>query len=574
MKKVTGIRGLLRYNAVLLALFLVVCTGGILYILYRINQAGLERQIGLISESVAGDVDYKLLNITRFSTHIFLDSEFQEATTHLDDADNQRYYEKISDIFSQMVIFSSLVVDVYYWPFDEAGELQFENYIIQGRTAEFMMYNQQAFEEFAENPANARGKLGIVTDNGAGFMAFTRVTTGILPENYLRPIGLGAVVVNVSRLFDRVNDIDVTGARAGITDGQYNGVFRGSISSMAAGEQFIVKDRAIVYPLGHFDWQIVSVYTVQTVFSSFGSAVIAFIVEMALLMLLFSLCMLLFIYFNSKQYYLFQDTFRKIEAGNLQMKMPYGKDPEVNKVAERFNSMMDAINQLNRQVLDAEVSSLRLRLEKNNYLLKYLNSQINKHFVFNTFGLIRAFVNIGETKKAASCIDSMCDVMRYTLRTKDVVRLREELESLSSYLNIQALRCPGIDVRMEIDEDCTEEYIPKFILQPIVENCYAHGFEEGKGHIFIRVGHSGEFLKIVVQDDGRGVSQEELRRLRENLSEKGESVGSDGIALRNIARRLQIVSSVTGTLTLDSETGRGFTVTIEVKLDNGESMNV
>ena len=132
----------------LLALFLAFCTGGILFILYRINQSGLERQIGLISESVAGDVDYKLLNITRFSTHIFLDSEFQEATMHLDDADNQQYYEKISDVFSQMVIFSSLVVDVYYWPFDEAGELHFDNYIIQGRTAEFMMYNRQSFEKF------------------------------------------------------------------------------------------------------------------------------------------------------------------------------------------------------------------------------------------------------------------------------------------------------------------------------------------------------------------------------------------------------------------------------------------
>lgn len=574
MKKANGIRKLVRYNAVILALFLVVCTGAVLIILYRANAAGLERQIEMLSESVADDVDYKVLNISRFSSQIFLNAEFQEALKHLDDADNQQYYEAISNIFAQMVTFSSLIVDVYFWPFDDGGGMRFDNYIIQGSTAVFMTDKRESFEAFAAAPENRRGKLGIVTRQGDMFMAFTRVVTGMLDDNYLKPVGLGAVIVNVNALFESVNDMEVTGAAAGIADAQMNAVFAGGIESSVEGGVFVPQGKSVAYPLENFGWKLLTLYNAGTVWSTFGGTAIAFIAEMLLLMCLFSLCMLLFNYFHSKQYYLFQETFRKIEAGDLRQKMPYGKDAEINKVAERFNSMMDAINDLNSQVVDAEVASLQLKLEKNEYLLKYLNSQINKHFMFNTFGLIRAFVNTGKSKKASSCIDSMCEVMRYTLSTKDIVLLREELDSLAAYLRIQTLRRPGIAVTMEIAEDCLDVRIPKFILQPIVENCYAHGFSGEKGTIAIRAAQQGEMLRIEVQDDGCGVPAHKLEALRANLLSAGAQSGSDGIALRNIDRRLRIVPSAQGTLELDSEEGKGFKVTVLVRIVQGEETDV
>jgi two-component system LytT family sensor kinase len=201
------------------------------------------------------------------------------------------------------------------------------------------------------------------------------------------------------------------------------------------------------------------------------------------------------------------------------------------------------------------------RLQEQEHLLlaakiEALKSQINPHFLFNTLTSISSLIR-SEPDTARMLIIKLSALLRRLLRShQHFVTLREELESIDEYLDIEVVRFgPKLTVLKEISPDTIDLVVPSMILQPLVENSIKHGLSRklGSGTITIRSRRENGRAIIEVEDDGMGFV---LDRLNQPMS--------SGIGLTNVRERLRVIYGATYQLRLDSEPGRGTRAIIEV----------
>jgi len=188
--------------------------------------------------------------------------------------------------------------------------------------------------------------------------------------------------------------------------------------------------------------------------------------------------------------------------------------------------------------------------------IEALKSQINPHFLFNTLTSISSLIR-SQPDTARMLIIKLSALLRRLLRShQHFVTLREELESIDEYLDIEAVRFgPKLRIKKDIGPDTLGVLVPSMILQPLVENSIKHGLSRkvGPGSITIRSSRHGGRAVIEVEDDGMGFM---LDRLDEPMS--------NGIGLANVRERLAVVYGTAYQLTLNSEPGRGTSARIEV----------
>ena len=188
--------------------------------------------------------------------------------------------------------------------------------------------------------------------------------------------------------------------------------------------------------------------------------------------------------------------------------------------------------------------------------IEALKSQINPHFLFNTLTSISSLIR-SQPDTARTLIIKLSALVRRLLRShQHFVTLREELESIDEYLDIEAIRFgPKLRVLKDIGPDTLGVIVPSMILQPLVENSIKHGLSRkvGPGAITIRSRLVGGRAVIEVEDDGMGFM---LDRLEEPMS--------SGIGLANVRERLAVVYGTAYQLTLTSEPGQGTSARIEV----------
>jgi two-component system LytT family sensor kinase len=188
--------------------------------------------------------------------------------------------------------------------------------------------------------------------------------------------------------------------------------------------------------------------------------------------------------------------------------------------------------------------------------IEALKSQINPHFLFNTLASISSLIR-SQPDTARTLIIKLSGLLRRLMRShQHFVTLREELESIDEYLDIEVARFgPKLRVRKDISPDTISVVVPSMILQPLVENSIKHGLSRKVGHglIVIRSRRQHGRVSIEVEDDGMGF-----------LVERLEAPMASGIGLANVRERLRVIYGATYQLTLTSEPGRGTTARIEV----------
>jgi two-component system LytT family sensor kinase len=188
--------------------------------------------------------------------------------------------------------------------------------------------------------------------------------------------------------------------------------------------------------------------------------------------------------------------------------------------------------------------------------IEVLKSQINPHFLFNTLTSVSALIR-SEPETARMLITRLAALLRRLLRShQHFVSLREELDSVDEYLDIEVVRFgPKLQVSKSLDPETLHVVVPSMILQPLVENAIKHGLSRkvGNGSITIRSWRQAGRVVLEVEDDGMGFV---LDRLKEPMA--------SGIGLANVRERLRVIYGTTYQLTLSSEPGRGTTARIEV----------
>jgi two-component system, LytTR family, sensor kinase len=186
--------------------------------------------------------------------------------------------------------------------------------------------------------------------------------------------------------------------------------------------------------------------------------------------------------------------------------------------------------------------------------MEALQNQINPHFLFNTLNSVSSLVRF-DPDSARELIIKLATILRRLLNSSDAfVPLREELEFIDNYLDIEVVRFgpDKLQVVKELESPSLDAMVPSMLLQPLIENCIKHGLAskiEG-GTIFLRSRLTDSRLIIEVEDNGVGMGAA-------NLLEKPTGLGGTGIGLANVAERLKVLYGDTARMTIDSNEGKG-----------------
>ena len=230
---------------------------------------------------------------------------------------------------------------------------------------------------------------------------------------------------------------------------------------------------------------------------------------------------------------------------------------ELEEIADQINKMMASINELNQKNLDLVNVNNRMEIQN-------LQAQINPHFIYNTLDNIRYLI-VQDARKADELIERFTHILRYSINnTKNRTYLQEDMEYIEDYLVIQKTRFGAkFSYSLEIDEECWPVVIPKLLLQPLIENSLKYGFRKKAAiSVWIRGRIEGDYLVLEVRDDGPGQPQSTLETLRSILNSGKINIAHNG--LQNINRRIFLEYGHDSGLTLDSEEGEGFTVTLRL----------
>lgn len=207
---------------------------------------------------------------------------------------------------------------------------------------------------------------------------------------------------------------------------------------------------------------------------------------------------------------------------------------------------------------------IQIKLEEQERLLLHarmeaLQNQINPHFLFNTLNSISSLVRF-DPDMAREVISKLATILRRLLNSADAfVPLREEVEFIDNYLDIEVVRFGKDNLRVvkELSLDSLDVMVPSMLLQPLVENSIKHGLaskiEGGSIHLRSRLTENG--LVIEVEDDGVGMS----------ATQPIQSRGS-GIGMANIHERLQVLYGNDARMTINSREGKGTLVRIRLPL--------
>ncbi|WP_297988032.1 sensor histidine kinase, partial [uncultured Anoxybacillus sp.] len=237
------------------------------------------------------------------------------------------------------------------------------------------------------------------------------------------------------------------------------------------------------------------------------------------------------------------------------------RSDEIGRLGRSFNKMLDQIQRFISLVEWKE----RQRWEAE---LRSLQEHIKPHFLYNTLDTIHWMARKRGADDVAQVIESLSKLFRIGLsKGKDMILFSEEIEHIQSYLSIQKVRYQEkLNYTIAISPCVHDLYIVKLILQPIVENAIYHGIKQrrGSGHITIRAEEKEGRVIIKVQDDGVGMSKEALASLRRILAAdfiaREEKI--NGYGMMNVQARIQLAFGSSYGLDVESEEGKGTTVTI------------
>ena len=205
-------------------------------------------------------------------------------------------------------------------------------------------------------------------------------------------------------------------------------------------------------------------------------------------------------------------------------------------------------------ILITEVNQHKLELER--YKYKVLREEINPHFLYNALDTMRLCIVIGEREQATRALDALSRFYRIALsRGQDEITLAEELNMVTSYLELENIGYEGqIQWRFSIDPDLNDCLVPKFILQPLIENSIVHGMlpdNSSAFHIAITVRRADGRIEIVVEDDGRGIDTGLVDSMNKQLAGDVD-IEKLGFGLVNVNQRVKLMYGTQYGLTIDS----------------------
>ena len=240
---------------------------------------------------------------------------------------------------------------------------------------------------------------------------------------------------------------------------------------------------------------------------------------------------------------------------------------EMIEISDRFNSMISEIDRLNHRLFNTMETLYDAEIQKKQTELLYLKSQINPHFLHNTLEVILGVAFTENAPQTVRLIKALSRIFRYSIRGSDTVTVAEELKIVQAYLEIQQTRFyQKFTAEYDFDDTVLQNRIPKMVLQPLIENAITHGLEDRAQGGLLKIGGSFDadgMTLLWVEDNGKGMNEEQLSRLREVIAQEG-TFRSESIGFENVVYRIKLLYGKRCRITVESAPDQGTRIELRI----------
>ncbi|WP_067840313.1 cache domain-containing sensor histidine kinase [Amphibacillus sediminis] len=334
------------------------------------------------------------------------------------------------------------------------------------------------------------------------------------------------------------------------------------------GEEYLVTTS--LFENNH--WRIASIIPYNQSVSNIDSVFNRVFLLLILLFAVFLVILAYLIRHMTKPLHQLTKVVKQVQAGDLHVRTHVTSEDEIGQFSLSFDHMLDRINEMINEINQTQT-------RKRQAELAMLQAQINPHFLFNVLNSIRLNVYKFGDQESASMISSLSKLLRMTIDVnKGMITLKEEIEIIKDYMQIMNMRQKEkATLMINVTKEAEVQLLPRFVLQPLIENSIIHGFNQNEGIIEITAYLVEQALIIKVADNGQGIPPEKLENLIEVLSQnhllKGietkARAGFSSIGLFNVNERLKMTFGPMASVTIVSGTGKGAKIMLAIPLEKG-----
>ncbi|MCR8843238.1 sensor histidine kinase [Paenibacillus sp. SC116] len=330
-------------------------------------------------------------------------------------------------------------------------------------------------------------------------------------------------------------------------------------------------------------WQAFTVIPYDTVSSQNRYVLLLTAVAVGLAFLITAFAVMFFVKQVTKPLIRLTRYLATINPDSVYRRLPIETPDEIGQLIKTYNRLSENIGQLTEQVKINEAM-------KKEADLKALQAQIQPHFLYNTLSSIQWMAWMNKQDQIAEMVGSLSDFLRFSLnRGLEVCSVKQEIEHVRNYMNIQAIRYPErFDMEVSVQPTLLDKPILKLLLQPLVENALIHGIlkdsmkQRGQVTIDIRECEEEGWMECQVCDNGVGISEERLQSLQMHMlsiadGKRGSFIPSDpllesdraahgsGYGLMNVQQRLLLHYGATSQVSISSQMEHGTCIILRFK---------
>ena len=238
---------------------------------------------------------------------------------------------------------------------------------------------------------------------------------------------------------------------------------------------------------------------------------------------------------------------------------------DINEFASNINNMVIRNKKLANSVLMKQQRLYEAEHLRDTATLYALQNQVNPHFMYNIFELIRSIAVVEDNRRIETIVTCVSKLLRYNLKNDTIVTLKDEFEITKLYINIMKIKYgDSFDVEFNIPDDLLEVSVMKMLFQPVLENSFNHGFirKQDKFKIVISVSQTDDYIQFIFRDNGLGIEKKKLDEIRSNLGQRLANC-EKLIGISNLNQRLNMCYGMDKySFSIDSELNK-YTETIK-----------
>ena len=299
------------------------------------------------------------------------------------------------------------------------------------------------------------------------------------------------------------------------------------------------------------DFQIANFTSLEAISNDVKQLLTSVICAIVVVIVIAGICALLLFQYLQKPIVGVHVAMRRFQSGALDTRVEVRRKDELGQLGEGFNEMAEQITHLIADIKQEQK-------KKNEIAIRFLQAQINPHFLYNTLNSIKVLTRMKRNEESCQMTTALISLLRLASGSSDTVTLAQESEYAQSYISLMCLRR---DLNITFQTDFPPALLPckilKFTLQPFVENSILHGASAGRIGIFVSAKECSDgILEIRIQDDGIGFDTDSVQET------KKEEQRFHGIGIHNVSERIKMYYGDRYGVDIQSCQGKGTLVTI------------